>query len=83
VQISGEPRGFAREDITLQAGGSAQIMEYDAPQRSDVGSWSASGSTIAIDFQSFCDRSGTVDATRMRLTCVLGSQRWEITYEKQ
>ena len=83
VQLSGDAQGFAREDITFEANGTARVLEYESPQRADAGSWSLSGTAIAIDFQSFCDRNGTVEGTRMRLTCVSGNKSWEVTYERQ
>ena len=84
VQTAGEVSGgFAREDITLRADGTAAIVEYEGPMRSDVGTWSLSGSTISIDFPSFCDRRGTVTGDTMNLACTLDTRTWALVYEKR
>ena len=84
VQTAGEViGGFSREDITLRPNGSAEIVEYEGPRRSDVGNWSLSGNAISIEFPSFCDRRGTVNGNTMNLTCTLDTRTWALVYEKQ
>jgi hypothetical protein len=75
--------GFSREDIVLNANGSAEIREYEGPGRSDIGTWSLSGDTISIDFATFCDRRGTVAGNAMTLTCTLDTRAWSLLYAKQ
>ena len=84
VQTAGQVTGaFSREDITLRADGSAAIAEYEGSMRSDMGTWSLSGTTISIDFAAFCDRRGTVIGNTMNLICTLDTRTWALVYEKR
>jgi len=56
TQTAGEVvGGFAREDIVLNANGSAEIRKFEGPGRSDIGTWSLSRNAIFMHFSTFCD----------------------------
>lgn len=84
TQTAGEVvGGFSREDIVLNANGSAEIREYEGPERSDIGTWTLSRSAIFMRFSTFCDRQGTVAGDTMTLTCTLDTRTWSLLYAKQ
>ena len=84
TQTAGPVLGvFSKEDILLNAGGIAEIVEYEGSRRSDTGTWVLTGTEIVLDFPTFCDRRGTIANGQMSLTCTLDTRTWALSYEKR
>jgi hypothetical protein len=80
--VSGSPSNWNREDLVLHADGTAEVREYEGPQRGDTGTWDLRGSIVTIDFITFCDRTGSFTGERLTLSCSTGGRSWSLTFAR-
>ncbi len=85
LQVSGLEARYNREDMFLRADGSADITEYEGPQRRFVGTWYLNLENVIVieSSSSSCRWTGTVDGDTMNLTCSTASRAWSLVLTKQ